>query len=203
MRTTILRLALLGTVASLPALAQISPATPDRGRAPAATEGSTRPGSPSVTPPAANAGMGNETRTDSVRPNSPNQGTMAGQGVGQGTTTQGTATPGTTMPAQTGRMDATGTDAARTGATSPNPRTTEGGQNAVQIDQGTRIGALEHGANSFTEGQARSRIEAAGFTNLNDLRKDDNGIWRGRAMRGGQQVEVGLDYRGNVAPLTR
>ena len=46
------------------------------------------------------------------------------------------------------------------------------------------------GANSFTEGQARSRIEEAGFTGVSELRKDDQGIWRGRATRGGQQVGV-------------
>lgn len=60
-------------------------------------------------------------------------------------------------------------------------------------------GAIEPGANSFTEGQARSRIEAQGFTNVVDLRKDEQGIWRGKATRDGQSVNVMLDYRGNVA----
>jgi len=59
-------------------------------------------------------------------------------------------------------------------------------------------GSLEPGANSFTEGQARSRIEAQGFTNVTDLRKDDQGIWRGKAMRSGASVGVAIDYRGNV-----
>ena len=54
------------------------------------------------------------------------------------------------------------------------------------------------GANSFTEGQALARIEAAGFTNVTNLRKDDKGVWRGRAMRGGKQVNVSLDFQGNV-----
>jgi opacity protein-like surface antigen len=62
------------------------------------------------------------------------------------------------------------------------------------------------GSNSFTEGQARSRIEAAGWTNVTDLRKDDQGVWRGRAMRGGIAAAVGLDFQGNVvegsAPAT-
>lgn len=62
------------------------------------------------------------------------------------------------------------------------------------------------GANSFTEGQARSRIEAAGFANVTDLQKDDQGVWRGRAMRNGNSVAVGLDFQGNVvegsAPAT-
>jgi hypothetical protein len=198
MRTTILRLALLGTVASLPAYAQTSPAAPDRDRPAAATEGSTT--GRSVQPPAANAGMGNEPRMDSVRPGSPSQGAAAGQGAGnQGMGTQGGNALGTGVTGS----GATGSGTMGTGATGAPARGTEGGQSAVRVDDGTRIGPLEHGANSFTEGQARSRMEAAGFTNLEGLRKDDNGIWRGRAMQGGRQVEVGLDYRGNVAPLPR
>ena len=54
------------------------------------------------------------------------------------------------------------------------------------------------GANSFTEGQALARIQAAGFTNVTNLKKDDKGVWRGRAMRGGKQVNVSLDFQGNV-----
>ena len=54
------------------------------------------------------------------------------------------------------------------------------------------------GSNSFTEGEARSRIEDKGFSNVSALKKDDDGIWRGRAMKGGQQVDVALDYQGNV-----
>lgn len=55
------------------------------------------------------------------------------------------------------------------------------------------------GANSFTEGQARSRIEGAGFTNISPLKQDAQGIWRGMANRGAIRVAVGLDFRGNVA----
>lgn len=58
---------------------------------------------------------------------------------------------------------------------------------------------LEKGANSFTESQARSRLNKAGFTDAKDLKKDDQGIWRGTAMHGGKQVSVGLDFKGNVA----
>jgi periplasmic protein CpxP/Spy len=60
-------------------------------------------------------------------------------------------------------------------------------------------GAVQPGANSFTEGQARSRIEAQGFQNVSELRKDDQGIWRGKAMRDGGSVNVMLDFRGNVS----
>lgn len=59
--------------------------------------------------------------------------------------------------------------------------------------------ALEQGANSFTEGQARSRIESAGFTDVNGLAKDGGGIWRGKARKGDRSLDVGFDYKGNMA----
>lgn len=58
---------------------------------------------------------------------------------------------------------------------------------------------LERGANSFTEGEVRSRLEKAGFTNAQNLKKDNDGIWRGTAMHGGKSVTVGMDFKGNVA----
>lgn len=58
---------------------------------------------------------------------------------------------------------------------------------------------LENGANSFTEAQARSRLEQAGLAGIGELKKDDQGIWRGRAMRNGAAVAVGVDFRGNIS----
>jgi len=60
-------------------------------------------------------------------------------------------------------------------------------------------GAVQPGANSFTEGQARSRIEAQGFKDVSELRKDEQGIWRGKAMRDGTSTSVMLDFKGNVS----
>jgi putative membrane protein len=37
-----------------------------------------------------------------------------------------------------------------------------------------------------------------GFANVSDLKKDDNGVWRGRAVKDGKMVDVSLDYQGNV-----
>lgn len=54
------------------------------------------------------------------------------------------------------------------------------------------------GANSFTEAQARDRIAAAGFQDVKSLKKDDQGVWRGMAKKGDTQVNVALDFRGNV-----
>ena len=54
------------------------------------------------------------------------------------------------------------------------------------------------GENSFTEGQAKDRIAKAGYTDVQGLKLDDKGVWRGKAQKSGRQVTVALDYRGNV-----
>ena len=59
-------------------------------------------------------------------------------------------------------------------------------------------GAPAAGANSFTVGQAKSRIESNGFSQVSDLKKDDSGVWRGKATKGGKAVNVTLDFQGNV-----
>ena len=69
---------------------------------------------------------------------------------------------------------------------------------AVASPSTTNPGAPAAGANSFTEGQAKSRIEAAGFSNVSGLMKDKDGIWRGTASKGGTTTNVALDFQGNV-----
>ncbi len=54
------------------------------------------------------------------------------------------------------------------------------------------------GANSFTDGEARRRIESSGYSTVADLKKDDDGIWHGNATKDGAKVNVWLDYKGNV-----
>jgi hypothetical protein len=54
------------------------------------------------------------------------------------------------------------------------------------------------GHNSFTMGQARTRIGKNGYQNVAGLKKDNDGVWRGTAQKDGQQVNVWLDYKGNV-----
>jgi hypothetical protein len=58
--------------------------------------------------------------------------------------------------------------------------------------------APEAGANSFTEAQAKARIEQAGFSKVTGLRKEGDGIWRATATKGDARVNVALDFRGNV-----
>jgi len=54
------------------------------------------------------------------------------------------------------------------------------------------------GANSFTENQAKERIEKAGYTGVKDLKKDDKGVWNAAGMKDGKAVSIALDYQGNV-----
>ena len=69
---------------------------------------------------------------------------------------------------------------------------------AQTTPKATEQAAPMAGANSFTENQAKDRIEKAGFTEVTGLRKDDQGIWRANAKQGDKQVNVSLDFRGNV-----
>ena len=69
---------------------------------------------------------------------------------------------------------------------------------AVKSPSATNPAAPVAGANSFTEGQAKSRLESNGFSNVGELKKDDNGVWRGKAMKDGKSVNVSLDFQGNV-----
>lgn len=89
---------------------------------------------------------------------------------------------------------------------------TSGGQNAVTrpntdhahddrpaaTGTGTNV-KLERGANSFTEGEARRRLERAGYLEVKDLKKDGDGIWQASAMVDGKAASIGLDFKGNVA----
>jgi putative membrane protein len=69
---------------------------------------------------------------------------------------------------------------------------------AVKSPSATNPAAPVPGANSFTEGQAKSKIEAAGYTEVSGLKKDDNGVWTGTASQGGKKVTVKVDFQGNV-----
>ncbi len=69
---------------------------------------------------------------------------------------------------------------------------------AVKTSESNNPGAPATGANSFTEGQAKSRIEARGYSNVSGLMKDAKGLWHGKAMKDGKPANVALDYQGNV-----
>ena len=86
----------------------------------------------------------------------------------------------------------TGTTSAATSSTTP----------AVTTTDTTNPSAPVPGANSFTEDQAKTRIQDAGYSDVTALTKDDQGIWRGQASKDGKSTAVALDYQGNVVAGT-
>ena len=89
-----------------------------------------------------------------------------------------------------------------TGASAQNPPAKSGpSNNAVNSPGQNNSNAPVAGSNSFTEGQAKSRIEGAGYSSVTDLKKDDNGVWRGKASKGGSSTQVSVDFQGNVNPV--
>ena len=86
--------------------------------------------------------------------------------------------------------------AAQTTTPSTDPNATTDTNQGVVL---TSPAGLQKGANSFTEAQAKSRLEDHGFTSVTGLTKDEAGIWWATASKDGKSVKVGLDYQGNVA----
>jgi len=81
------------------------------------------------------------------------------------------------------------------------PAKSEPNNNAVNSAGQNNSNAPVAGRNSFTEGQAKSKIEDAGYSNVSELKKDDNGVWRGKASKGGSPAQVSVDFQGNVNPI--
>lgn len=72
------------------------------------------------------------------------------------------------------------------------------GNNAINSSDKNNANAPVAGRNSFTEGQAKSRIEEAGYSNVSGLQKDNQGVWRGKADKAGTKTDVSVDFQGNV-----
>jgi hypothetical protein len=88
---------------------------------------------------------------------------------------------------------------AATAASAQTPPAQSGpNNNAINSPTQNNSDAPVAGRNSFTEGQAKSKIENAGYTNVTELKKDDNGIWRGKATKSGSSTAVSIDFQGNV-----
>ncbi len=80
----------------------------------------------------------------------------------------------------------------------PATTATDASNPAIKTTEGNNPGAPAAGANSFTMGQAKARIESRGYAQVSNLAKDKEGLWRGKAMKDGKSVSVALDYQGNV-----
>ena len=71
---------------------------------------------------------------------------------------------------------------------------------AIDTTNAPEAAAPAAGANSFTQDQAMSRLTDSGYSNVTDLQQAEDGVWRGKAQKGGQTVDVTVDYQGNVTP---
>ncbi len=103
--------------------------------------------------------------------------------------------PAQTDPAMTG---STSTTTTTTSTAVPHADPTAIGNAAMKESHPQNAGPLAAGANSFTKGQAIKHIQNSGFTKVSDLTQDENGVWHGKAVKGGQTVNVALDFKGNV-----
>jgi hypothetical protein len=123
-------------------------------------------------------------------------------------TTQGTTggTTSTVAPSRTynGSTTGSGTAAGPAGTNgygtdhNGNAAAASGNNNQAVATTSANAPTPAKGANSFTMGEAKSRIERNGFSNVSGLTKDSNGVWRGNAQKDGTSTMVWLDYKGNV-----
>jgi len=120
---------------------------------------------------------------------------------GTTTTTPSTAAPGTTMgttPGVPGR-NLPGVTTNTPAQLSPSNNSSATPPAVTTSNANNKTGAAPvKGRNSFTMNEARRRIEKGGFTQVTGLKKDADGIWRGKGMKNGASIDVYCDYQGNV-----
>lgn len=78
-------------------------------------------------------------------------------------------------------------------STSQEPRNT-----AVDTTPTTGDAGPTAGASSFTEAQAKSAIESAGYSAVGPLTQNAEGLWQGKATKDGKETSVSVDYKGAV-----
>ncbi len=128
---------------------------------------------------------------------------LAGSAIAQ-TASPTTTAPGSTVPSMsttntTTTNTATGTPSG-TGVIDRNTGTAaaSGDRNQAVATTSANAPAPARGANSFTQAEARRRLERNGFSAVTGLRKDEAGVWRGTGSKAGQQGAIWLDYKGNA-----
>lgn len=126
---------------------------------------------------------------------------LAGTAMAQGAAT----TPGNTAPGATSNAPMPGVNP-NTGVT-PNTGLTgrnsgaaaaSGDRNQAVTTTSANAPQPARGSSSFTQNQARRRLERSGFQGVSGLTKDSGGVWRGTATKDGQPVQAWLDYKGNT-----
>ena len=121
--------------------------------------------------------------------------------VGPGGSVTGVV-PGQAVPAPHGSMSTFG-GAFGTGGPRSERNNASPAQPTVATSDADRktAAAPMPGSSNFTMNEARRHIETGGFSQVTGLKKDRDGIWRGKAIRNGAAVGVFCDYQGNVGAL--
>ena len=114
--------------------------------------------------------------------------------TGMSPASQGAAHANTGMAAPAGQGNAAG----MVPGTPAGTAAASGNDNQAVATTPANATTPAHGANSFSMGEARRRIQARGFTQVAGLAKDRQGVWRGHAMHDGAETGVWLDYKGNI-----
>lgn len=86
--------------------------------------------------------------------------------------------------------------------TTPEKTTTTTETPAITTPDTSNTNAPVAGENSFTESQAKSQFEEAGYTNVMKLNLID-GIWHAEATKNSASVNVNLDYQGNITEVVK
>jgi len=79
------------------------------------------------------------------------------------------------------------------------PAAASGDRNQAVATTGANAPQPARGANSFTEREARHRLESKGYAEMTGLQKDADGIWRGTAKKSGNTVKVWLATKATSA----
>jgi hypothetical protein len=123
----------------------------------------------------------------------------AGSFAQTGTSSSGSSVPSTGSPAVMTAPRGADSAPAMTAPTGRTGQAAASGDSNQAVATTTSNAAMPaHGANSFTMAQAKSRLEKEGFSNVSNLRKDDDGVWHATADKGGSPAQAWLDYKGNV-----
>jgi hypothetical protein len=70
---------------------------------------------------------------------------------------------------------------------------------AINTDANKGESQLSPGHNSFTQDQARGRIQDAGYTDIGTLSQTADGVWTAQAKKDGKTVDVFVDFKGAVS----
>ncbi len=110
--------------------------------------------------------------------------------------------PGKTTPTTTSTPTVSGT-ASQLGSTASGAAQRASNAATINSNQAVATSSANEpmpakGANSFTMNEAKARIQRDGYSNVDNLSKDNDGVWRGKAQKNGASTTVWLDYKGNI-----